>query len=77
MARTDKQEYSNPDGWHVSNRLARQARPAGRNARAFAADLDLDGPDDFEFFPPEPVEVEAPWYDADAAYEAMLARLAS
>lgn len=30
MSRTAKSEWSRPDGFHLTNRLERQARPAGR-----------------------------------------------
>lgn len=30
MSRTVKQEWSKPDGWHLTKRLERKARPAGR-----------------------------------------------
>lgn len=40
MARTTKREWSSPDGWHVGQRLARKARPAGRLARTLADALD-------------------------------------
>jgi hypothetical protein len=42
MSRTAKTEWSQPDGWHDTQRLARKARPAGRAAVAFVADLALD-----------------------------------
>jgi hypothetical protein len=48
MARTVKREWTRPDGWHTSCRLARQARPAGRyhqdldDALGELEDLDAD-----------------------------------
>jgi hypothetical protein len=41
MAHTTKWEHRT-DGFHTWHRLERQARPAGRNAQAFEADLALD-----------------------------------
>jgi hypothetical protein len=41
MARTDKWEHRS-DGFHIWHRLERQARPAGRDAQVFEADLALD-----------------------------------
>lgn len=43
MARTAKWEHRS-DGFHIGNRLDRQARPSGRQAQAFAVDLELDDP---------------------------------
>lgn len=40
MARTTKTEWTRPDGWHVSCRLERKARPAGRLRRLVEAELD-------------------------------------
>jgi hypothetical protein len=42
MSATCKTEWHRPDGWHLTKRLERQARPAGRDAQVFAADLALD-----------------------------------
>lgn len=41
MSNTAKWEHRS-DGFHIGNRLERQARPAGARAQAFAADLELD-----------------------------------
>lgn len=30
MSRTAQRQFHSPDGWHVSKRLERKARPAGR-----------------------------------------------
>ena len=43
MARTRKSEHRS-DGAHIGPRLARKARPAGRNLQAAQADLALDDP---------------------------------
>ena len=45
MSRTAKWEHRS-DGWNITNRMERQARPAGRDAQVFEADLALDEDDD-------------------------------
>ncbi len=39
MSRTTKTEWHHPDGWHVTKRLERKARPAGAIKKAFEEDL--------------------------------------
>lgn len=50
MSRTSKAEWSRPDGFHLTNRLERQARPGGRlrsvidfELAADSSDADSDG----------------------------------
>jgi hypothetical protein len=45
MAHTTKWEHRS-DSWHTGHRLERQARPAGRDAQVFEADLALDEEED-------------------------------
>jgi hypothetical protein len=45
MSATYKTEWDRPDGWHITKRLERKARPAGRDAQVFEADLALDEED--------------------------------
>jgi hypothetical protein len=42
VARTVKQEWSGPDGWHVGRRLERKARPAGRILDILDAEMAAD-----------------------------------
>jgi hypothetical protein len=45
MARTVKTEWSKPDGWHISMRLERKARTAGRLVKVIEAELAADEED--------------------------------
>lgn len=45
MSRTSKSEWSRPDGFHLTNRLERQARPGGRLRSVIDFEMAADAPD--------------------------------
>lgn len=62
MSRTHKTEYHGPDGWHLSARQERKARPAGRIKAIVDAEIAADT---------EPEH----WFDPDADYTELLEEL--
>jgi hypothetical protein len=58
MSRTVKREWSHPDGWHTSHRIARKARTPQGDREAFYQDLAEEGGDD-EPVPSFPVRLAA------------------